>query len=84
MIPLLSREIALFFIKPFIMLYVFLGHTLGLMTVLEIIILALFLGGIVITLALLIIMAYLLLTGKIKAVMFGVEGVDDREVKKYK
>ena len=67
---------------PFVMLYVFLGQTLGLMSTLEVVILSLFLGGIVVTLALFIIMVYLLLSGKIKAVLFGIEGEEEREVKK--
>ncbi len=77
---LLAREIVLIFVKPFVQLYNFLGQIVDIMSTLEVVILSLFLGGIVVTLALFIIMVYLLLSGKIKAVLFGIETTDDKEV----
>lgn len=61
--------------------YNFIKEIIGMMTLLEVVIITLFLGGIVISLALLIILFYMITQGKLKCILFGIESEDDKEVK---
>lgn len=76
MIHYLGEKIATMFVSLFVMLYTFIKNIMGLCSTLEVVLLALFLGCIVLSLALLIIVAYFLLTGRLKALMFGIEDGD--------
>ena len=61
-------------------LYNFIKEIIGMMTLLEFILTMIFVGSIVLTFILGVIFGYLLLTGQISHIVFGVEGNEDRDV----
>jgi hypothetical protein len=73
---LLIEKIIIILIYP----YNFIKEIIGMMTLLEVVIIALFLGGIVISFALFIILVYIITSGRIKAVMFGIEDPEGKNV----
>lgn len=58
----------------------FIKELISLMTTVEAILLALFVGSIALSLALLIILAYMISSGRVKAILFGIESENDKDI----